>query len=77
MHEYRVLRDILRRQMRRAVGSNPYGDRLTVSQTNTSALDAEIMAMPINGDRKPIMNVDGSWHFMLGFSVLGGPDVLA
>jgi len=77
MREYRVLRDVLRRQVRRALGGNPYGDRFTVGQASTSALGAEIAAMPIDGDRESPMNPDGSWKFMLGFSVLGGPDKLA
>jgi len=78
MRELDVHLEVQRRQARRAAGLNPRGFSIYPVQTATAAYEADLLALPEAVDEAgAIMDpATGAFTFMLGFSVLGGPDTL-
>jgi hypothetical protein len=78
MRALRVLRDVERRERRRALGVNPYCERMSGAAARATAMDAEILAMPEDtSDYQAVQAADGTLYFALGISALGGSDPLA
>lgn len=84
MREQEILRDALARAVQSAMGTSPYGDRMTETQSRTAGLEALIAGLPVNTDTlTPLQDMtpgsptEGAFFIQLGFSALGGLDILA
>lgn len=75
MREQIVHKEVTEREGRKAVGRHPNAPALLTGQAGKVGQDAESRVMPeCTADLAPIMADDGTFYFMVGYSVVGGPD---
>lgn len=70
------LRETFRREMRRAMGTDPRMPRLHSAQVTGALTEAELLALPVETEGAEAVWEVGAFPFMVGYSALGGPDPL-
>ncbi len=77
MRALKVLREVERRQSRRALGVPPFGGRLVLPRARSTDLAPDILALPEKVDDLAAMQTaNGGFIAMIGFSGVGGPDTV-
>lgn len=76
MRGAKILKEVLRRETRRAQGINPHGPRLYSIQATAAQAQAETMALPVDLEGLAAPYSVGSMPLMLDYSALDGSDPL-
>lgn len=74
MHDLEVLREVHRRQARRALGVSAWGPRLLGIQARNALREGDILSLPVE-PTTPAQTSDGTaFLFMHGYSAWGSDD---
>lgn len=78
MRSLRLIREMQRRSERRAMGYGPRAPGMVSRASLRQGFEAAHLALPMEIDYLvEIQKSDGSFYFMLDYSLLDGPDTLA
>jgi hypothetical protein len=70
-----VEKDVRDRAIRKAAGRHPNAPQQLAGQSSVLGNDAERRVLPeCVDDLDPLMDANGDFYFMAGYSVVGGPD---
>lgn len=70
------MREVFRRESRRAMGTDPRMARFYSSQATGAIAEAELLALPVETEGAAAVWETGAFPFMLDYSDLDGPDPL-